>query len=147
MRNRYAVTRPQPAEIVPLHGAGEAFTNGSADNVDHLSGHEMASADLLPDVEQSISGNPKLRQMPLRLDLRLGEMPTQRLRHPLGLHGPCAELKSVVAVAVLGSNRYHLAALELQHRHRQMHALRGENPGHTHLLRDHTGTHDLNPST
>src|SRR5437016_5130172 len=105
MRDRDAVGRAQPVEIVPLHPAGEALADAGPGHVDILAGEKMRRSDLLADRDERIVGNAKLGELRLRLDLGLGEMPALRLRHVLDLGGTDPELQRGIAVLVLGALR------------------------------------------
>ena len=59
--DRHAVGRPQAAEVVPLHRAGEALADRGAGDVDVLAGDEMVGGDLGADLEQGVGDRPGTR--------------------------------------------------------------------------------------
>src|SRR6266850_8295223 len=141
MRDRYAVTGAQPAEIMPLHRAGKALADRDSDHVDMLPRKKMGGGDLRTDFQQGIPGDAKLGKTRLRLDLRLGEMAPLRLGHILCFCGSDAELQGCVTVLLLGANGDDLAVVDPEHGHRDMIPLCREDAGHAQFSREEAGAH------
>ena len=70
---------PKTAKVVALHGTGKTLTLGGADDIDLLTGDEMARCDGRANLEDSILGDAKLGELRLRQHIRLGKMTTHRL--------------------------------------------------------------------
>jgi hypothetical protein len=136
--DRNAVRGTQTAEVVALHDAGKAFADGRARHVDILSLDEMVSGDLGAHLDQIVGAHAELCEFPLGLDIGNGESSARRARQPLHLGPAGAELNRCVAVLLLGALADNLAIVEAQHRHRDVLAGIGEDPGHADLLRDDT---------
>jgi hypothetical protein len=77
--DRDTVRRAQAAEVVPLHGAGEALADARARDVDELAGEVVVGGDLLADADQVLGGSPGTRELALGLDLGSGEVAAHRL--------------------------------------------------------------------
>src|SRR6185437_7423520 len=145
VRDRHAVRCTQAAEIPALHAAGKALADRRAANVHELPDHEMIGGDLGANRDQRIVGHAEFGKLALRLDLGLREEAAVRLDHVVGTTRASTELQRDVAVLVLGAMADDLTRAEAQHRHRHMLTGIGEYPGHSDLLRDHSGTHVLIP--
>src|SRR6185437_7280135 len=141
MRDRDAVRSAQAAEIVPLHDAGKAAALARAGDIDELPGDEMRRRDLGAHLDERVGRHAELDELALRLDLRLGEMAALRLGHVLDLGLADAELERGVAVLVRAAHGDDLAVVDLEHRHRDVIAVLGEDAGHAQFLGDQSGTH------
>ena len=86
------------------------------------------------DRDQPILGDAELGELELGLDIGDGEARALGLGHVLDLGAADAELKSRIAVLVLGAMSHDLAALDLEDRHRNVVARIGEDAGHSQLL-------------
>jgi hypothetical protein len=105
----------------------------------------MGNRDLGADLEHGVFGDAEFGEPRLRLDFGLGEVTTLRFRHILGFRGAHAELHRRIAIRLLRSHGDDLAVVDLQHRHRDVVALFGEDARHAELLSEETGTHRLSP--
>ncbi len=128
----------QAAETVTLHGAGEALADGGARDVDELAFDEMVSGDLGADLDHIVGAHAELGELALGLDIGHGEMASRGAGQPVHLGRAGTELKRGIAVLLRGPVANHLAAVEAQHRHRDMLPGIGEDPRHAELLRDDT---------
>ncbi len=126
---------------MPLHGAGEAFTDGSTHDIDTLTINEMVRKNLGSDIDHRVRAHPKLGELTLRLDLRLGEMSAHLLAGPLNLGGANAKLKRGIAVALFVALSNDLTVIHLQHGDGNMNSLVREHPGHSDLASDQSTTH------
>ena len=138
MAHRHAVRSAQAAEVVALHGAGEALADGRAGHVHELALDEMVGGDLGADLDHILRAHAELDELALGLDIGHGEMAARGAAEPLHLGRAGAELKRGVAVLLGRAMADDLATLEAQHRHRDMLPGVGEDPRHAELLRDDT---------
>ena len=141
VRDRDAVGGAETAEVPALHRTGEALADRGAHDIDKLAGHEMRGGELGTDFQKVLLGDPEFRQLPLRLNLRLGEVAALSLGDVLHLGLAHTELNGVVAVRLVGAHGNDLAVIDLEHGHRDVVAVGGEDAGHAHLLGEETGTH------
>src|SRR5215203_3123591 len=141
VRDRYAVRSAQPAEIPPLHAAGKALADRGAGNVHKLANDEMIGGDLRPDRNDAVIADAEFRNFRFRFDLGRREASALGAAHVLHLSATGAELQRHIAVLVLRAMGHDLAVIQTQDGNRYMLTAVGEHPGHSHLLRDHTGTH------
>ena len=86
-----------------------------AGDVDELAGDEMVGGDLGADRDQLVRGDAELGELPLRLDLGLGEVAALGLGDVLDLGAADAELDRGIAVLLLRALRDDLAAVDLEH--------------------------------
>src|SRR5438309_510995 len=107
----------------------------------------MVGADVCADVKQGIVSNAELDHLRFGLDLGLAEGDALRLGDVLGLRRAGAELDGSVAVAVLLAAADDLQLVQLQDGDGHVPTVRLKQAGHSDLLRDHAGAHDLNSST
>src|SRR5208282_1118417 len=98
MRNRNAVTGFEAPKIPALHRAGEATADGDTRHVDLLAGYEVIGKNHIADIEQVFGIDAEFRQLLLRLDFRLGELPTLGLVDILGFRKARTELNGGIAV-------------------------------------------------
>src|SRR5262249_57172366 len=85
--DRHAVRGAQAAEIVALDDAGKTLADGRARHIDILAFYEVIGGDLGAHLDQILGAPPKLRDLPLGLDIGHGELPARRAGPPLHL-GP-----------------------------------------------------------
>jgi len=101
----------------------------------------MIGGDLGADRNQRIVVDAKLGKLALRLDLGDGEITAVGLVGALHFAHAGAELQRHVTVLLFGAMGDNLAVGQAQHRDRHVFAGLGEQPRHSHLLREHPGTH------
>src|SRR5262249_50536057 len=143
MRDRHAMRSAQAAEIPALHAARITLTDRSSGDVDELTDYEMVGRDFGADRNQRVVADAELGKLALGLYLGDGEVAALGLRHVADPARAGAELKRDIAILVLGAMGEHLAIAEPEHRDGHVLAGVGKDPGHSHLLCDHTGTHRL----
>src|SRR5579863_10386403 len=145
VRDRHAVAGAQAREIPALHRTGPAFAGRGAGDIDKLADDEMIRRNLGADRYQRIVIDPKLGKLALGFDLGNGEMAAICAIGPLRLARAGAELQRHVAILLFSAVSDNLAIAETKHRHRHVLTGFGEQPCHSHLLREHPGTHVRNP--
>ena len=106
----------------------------------------MVGAERRPDVEQRILGDPELGDLGFGLDLGLAERGALRFGDILRLRLAGAELEAGITVAIRLAAADDLDVVHLQDGHGHVPAVRLEQAGHSHFLRDHAGAHDQNSS-
>ena len=74
VRDRDAVRGAQAAEVPALHGAGEAFTDADAGDVNLLAGDEVLSGNHRADRQQIVFADAEFAHDRLRLDLGAREL-------------------------------------------------------------------------
>src|SRR5690606_15976827 len=129
-RHRTAVVTHATAADTGLHGAGEPRTDRVAPDIDELTRYGLLDRRLGADVDQCGRRPPKLDQLALRLDLRLGVMPAHRLGDVLHLGLADAELDGGVAVLLGRAHRHDLHVVNLQHGDRHVLTRLGEETRH-----------------
>src|SRR5262245_44801263 len=138
MADRHAVAGAQAPEAMSLYGAGEALADGGAGHVDELPLDEMVGSDLGADLDDVLRAHPELGELALGLHIGDGEMAAFGAAEPLHFRRSGAKLQRSVAVPLRRAMAHDLAAVEAQHRHRDMLPGIGEDPRHAELLRDDT---------
>ena len=141
MRDRHTVRGTQTAEVMALHRAGETLTLGGANDIDLLTGDEVARGDGRANIKDSVLGDAKLGELRLRQHIGLGKMTTHRLRHVLCLCRTGAKLHGGITVALLLAHRNNLDVVHFQYRDRNMTTGIGKYPRHTQLAGDNSATH------
>src|SRR5215471_5764881 len=126
MRDRYPVAGAQSSEIMALHRTGKSLADTGAGDIDILPGDEMRGGNLGSHFEQRILGDAELCEPRLGLYLGLREMATKRLRYVLGLGGTHTKLHRGIPVLLLSSHGDDLAIIDLEHRHRDVVSVFGE---------------------
>jgi hypothetical protein len=122
---------------------------GKSSLLNALFGQEFCRVDVLPATDRIyiFKHGPREQNVDVaahvteRYQRLYGEVAAERPRRVLHLAQANAELKSGVAVLLLGALRDHLAIVQPEHSHR--HLLPGirEDAGHADLLCDHSRTH------
>jgi hypothetical protein len=138
VRDRHAVRGAQTAEVVPLHGTGEALADRGAGDVHVLTFEVVVGDDFLTDVQQVLGIDAELGKLALGLHAGLGEVTAHRRGDPLGLGRTGAELHGGVAVFLGGPLGHHLQVVELKDGHGDLLPVLHEEPGHAQLLGDYT---------
>ena len=139
--HRNAVRGFQPAEVPPLHAAGETLALGDAADVNHLADDEMRGGQGRATLQQGLGLDAELAHALLRLNLHPGVVARVGLGHVLDLGAAPAELDGSVAVTLLGAHVHDLQRVQVQHRNGHVGAVLPEHPGHAELLGDQTGSH------
>src|SRR6185503_20843330 len=132
-------------EVVPLHRAGETFTDRGARHVDDGAHFEDAGLELGADREIGafFFREAELDERLARLDVRLRVVTRGRLREQLRTLLAEADLDGAVAVLVDG---FHLGDAIWQHLddgHRNRLARIGEDASHAGLAADKSNAHEL----
>jgi hypothetical protein len=126
-----------------LDDALRAAALARPDDVDDLAGLEdvrlHVAADLV--LAGELGGHPRFVQVPLRRDLRLVEVPEQRLRRDLAAPLAEAELERRVAVVLVGLFLYNEVRARFQHRHRNRFAALIVDAGHADLAAEKLDRH------
>jgi hypothetical protein len=78
----------QAAEIVPLHGTGEALTDGGAGHIHELAFEVMVGGDFFTHGDEVFGVHAELRHLALGLHLGGGEMAAHGLARRLALAVP-----------------------------------------------------------
>ena len=143
--HRDAVGGPQAPEPMAFYDPGKPLADGRPGDIDILAADEMVGRELRADLDQRVGADPELGQLPLGLNLGLGEMAAHGLGHVLDLGSTEPELDGRIAVALRGAGRHHLATVDLQHGHGHVRAVFGEDAGHPDLLCDESGSHERGP--
>jgi hypothetical protein len=102
----------------------------------------VIGGDFRADRDHRVLADAEFRDLALRLDLGDGEIAALGLGDVLHLAAARSELQRDVAVLLFGTVADDLTIGEPQHRHRHVRAGLGEDPCHSDLLCDHTGTHE-----
>src|SRR3984957_13593350 len=146
MRDRHTMGGAQAGKIPALHAASPALAGRNAGHIDKLADDKMTGGDFCTDRDQTIFINAEFGNLALGLNLGNREMTAISPIGALHLALTRAKLKRDVAVFVFGAVADNLAVAKTQHRHRHVFTGFGEQPRHTYLLRQHSGTHCLFPS-
>jgi hypothetical protein len=143
VRDRVAVGGVLTAEVVALDDAGEALADGHALHVDALADLEDLDADLGAGLEirKLFHLGAEFLQNVAGFDARLRQMAGERLHHAARAALAERDLNGGVAV-LLGSLDLRDAVVgHVEHRHRQRHAVIGEDPRHADLAADQSNRH------
>ncbi len=138
MAHRHAVARAQAAEVVTLHGAGEALADRGARHIDELPSTKWSAVISAPTSIRLSGLTRNSTSFRFGSTLATAKCPRAARRQTLHLGPAGAELQRGIAVLLRGAVADHLTMVELQHRHRDVLPGIGEDPGHADLLRDDT---------
>src|SRR5207248_3132269 len=132
----------EAAEVPALHGASEATPNGNPGHVHFLARHEMGGEDFVAYFEQVFRINPEFGDFALWFDRSFRKVSALCLCEAFRLDETRTQLHGRVAVLFGGADRNNLALAEFQYGHGHMPPVLKEQAGHTHFLRDDSGSHD-----